>query len=577
MNRFSLIIALLLPIHLVIAAPKQVAGKATAGKQITQKAEAVQPAETSAAPVPVPAENEDTPFVSPYVEKGLPVDALRTMLVDPALAAKMKNNKQMWFGNFLRIGLYTRPRAENRQNLNFSVNNTESINRISQNSQIWFFANPTRDMELKVTLQDSRVWGGDGVGGGTAVDDRAPYFSGGDPTTGATPHSSLDIREAYLQFRNVGFTGFGIQVGRQVLMYGDQRMIGGANWNVSGLSFDGVLLKYDGSWLSSHFFAVQGTTASGNNPPNGPLSQSVALGNSYMGGLYNTLKSDLAWLELYGIGISRNVGTDAIGLNQNIVTTSTTSLQYTNVYTFGTRFTNRTDGNKLPAGRRWDFTLEAAFQTGKAPDITFFDGSGTQQTNNNRTYNGKLFFAQTGYKVLDDLRLGAHVYYSPGTEDRTGSAVNTFQTLPGPRFGGFPYLNVFNGISENMGMKNVLAPAVSVMYESKKWGDFVLTYFYEDKATTQDAWYAISGGANSSATVSTARISSEDARNTGGIALGRNLYQEVDLVWMKQFSGYFSVWVGLGYLRAGDAIANARGTDFKADAFMGFLQLTGAL
>lgn len=560
------------------AAPRtgtKLAARNTATNKNAENAPLVTEAEK---PASVAAENAEAAFVSPYVEKGLPTDAQRTMLLDPALAGNMKNNKQLWLGNILRVGLYARPRAENRQNLNFSANNTESINRISQNSQIWFFMNPARDAEIKITLQDSRVWGGDGGAKSAAgVDDRAPYFSAGDYTTATSPHSTLDVREAYLQFRNIGIPGFGVQAGRQVLSYGDGRMLGGANWNASGLSFDGVLLKYDGSVFSSHVFAVQGTTSAGNNPPNGPVSESTALGNSYLGGMYNTLKSDFAWLEIYGIGISRYIGADSIAAGTNIVATSSTNLQYANIYTFGTRLTNRTDNNKLPAGKRWDYTLEAAFQTGNAPDITFTAAAGNLTTNNSRKYNGKLFFAQTGYKVLDDLRVGAHVYYSPGTEDRTGSAINTFQSMPGPRFGGFPYLNVFNGISENMGLKNIFTPSLTIGYESKKWGDFVLSYFYENKATAQDAWYGISGAQNSSATSTAARISSEDAKNTGSVALGKNIYQEIDFVWMKPFSNYFSLWVGVGYLRGGDAVSAARGADFKADAFMGFVQLTGAL
>ena len=214
-----------------------------------------------------------------------------------------------------------------------------------------------------------------------------------------------------------------------------------------------------------------------------------------------------------------------------------------------------------------DFTLEAAFQAGNAADVIYADASGS--ATKSRTYAGQLYFAQAGYKVFDDLRAGVQAFYTPGTSDRTGSTIDTFQTLPGPRFGGFPYLNTFNGISENMGMKNLFSPSVSLYYEGGKWGDFLVNYFYEMKATPQDAWYAISGVANTGA-------SSESATNSK-TGLSRNLYQEIDLVWMKQFSTYFSIWIGVGYLHAGDAIAAARGGDFKADAFMSFIQLSGAL
>lgn len=318
--------------------------------------------------------------------------------------------------------------------------------------------------------------------------------------------------------------------------------------------------------------------------PNGGASNTInTQGDSYLAGWYNSLKMGFAVLDIYGIGMFRNAGVDSVCVsgtascaNSDIVTTSATSMQRANVYTFGARFTNRTDNNKLPVGDKWDYTLEAAFQAGNASDLIFTDATGTPSTLS-RTYNGQLFFAQTGYKVLDDVRLGAQAFYSPGTANRTGSTIDTFQTLPGPRFGGFPYLNSFNGISENMGMKNIFTPSVSVTYQSKKWGDFSLSYFYEMKATNQDAWYGINGLANSS-TVSTAgRISTESATNSSSASLGSSLYQEVDLVWMQRFSNYFSLWIGAGYLHAGNAISLARGADFKADGFMTFIQLQGAL
>lgn len=513
---------------------------------------------------------EEVPFISPYIEKGLPADAMRPMLIDAALAANVKNNKKLWVGDIMRIGLYSRMRGEFRDNLNFSAANTQKIDRFLETSQIWFFVNPTKDAEIKVTIQDARIWGGDG--GAKTGDDRAAFFNNGDQMTKA----SLGAREAYVQFRNIGIAGLGLQLGRQVLSYGDGRMIGSANWTFGGLSYDGILIKYDNDFISSHLFAVKGTSSAANNVPNGGVTNtSAAQGDSYLAGLYNTVKTEMFWLDLYAIGLFRQSAVDTVcaagvpGCTSAdlIISSATLPTQRSNLYTFGARLTNRTDNNKLPAGKKLDFTLEAAFQAGNASDVIYTDGAGATTTA--RTYAGQLYFAQAGYKVLDDLRAGVQAFYTPGTSDRTGSTIDTFQTLPGPRFGGFPYLNTFNGISENMGMKNLFSPSVSLYYEGGKWGDFLLNYFYEMKANPQDAWYAISGVANTGA-------SSESAANKG-TGLGRNLYQEVDFVWIKQFSTYFSIWVGVGYLHAGDAVAAARGADFKADAFMSFIQLSGAL
>lgn len=531
---------------------------------------AVAAAPQETAPVPAATAAAEAAFVSPYIEKGLPADAMRPMLIDPELAANVKNNKRLWIGDIMRIGLYSRIRGEFRDNLNFSTANTQKIERFLETSQIWFFVNPTKDAEIKVTLQDARIWGGDG--GAKAGDDRAAFFTNGDAMT----KSSLGVREAYVQFRNVGMAGLGIQLGRQVLNYGDGRMIGSANWTFGGLSYDGFLIKYDNDLFSSHLFGVKGTSSAANNVPNGGVTNtSAAQGDSYLVGLYNTVKTEMAWLDLYAIGIFRQGAVDTVcaaGVTgctsaDVIISSATLPTQRSNLYTFGARLTNRNDNNKLPSGKRLDFTLEAAFQAGNAADVIYTDASGA--ATKSRTYAGQLYFAQAGYKVFDDLRAGVQAFYTPGTSDRTGSTIDTFQTLPGPRFGGFPYLNTFNGISENMGMKNLFSPSVSLYYAGGKWGDFLVNYFYEMKATPQDAWYAISGVANTGA-------SGESATNSK-TGLTRNLYQEIDLVWMKQFSTYFSIWIGVGYLHAGDAVAAARGADFKADAFMSFIQLSGAL
>lgn len=519
-------------------------------------------------------------FVSPYRDGGLPTDAMRPMLLDAALAQQVKNRQQLWIGDIMRIGLYSRFRAEFRDNLNFSASNPEKINRFSQQSQVFFFVNPAPGTELKVTLQDARLWGGDG--GVITGDDRAAFFTNGDSSSGK--RNSVDVREAYLQFRNLGVRGFDLQLGRQILAYGDGRMIGSANWTFGGLSFDGILLKYDADFFSSHLFGIKGTSSPTNNMPNGGVSNSPpAQGDSYLAGWYNSLKHNLAVLDIYAIGMFRNAAIDSVcsvatpTCTPDIVV-ATNSQQRSNLYTLGARLTNRTDNNKLPTGKKWDFTVEAALQTGNAPDVHYTDASGVM-TVNGRRYAGKLFFAQTGYKLFEDLRVGVQAYYVPGTRDRTGSTIDTFQTLPGPRFGSFPYLNNFNGISENMGMKNIFTPSVSLLYESPKWGDFVASYFYEMKATPQDAWYGISGLANSGTAAANAsgRISSESATNASGANLGSLLYHEVNLVWMQRVSTWLSIWVGAGYLHAGNAIAIARGNDFKADAFMAFIQIQGAL
>lgn len=56
----------------------------------------------------------------------------------------------------------------------------------------------------------------------------------------ATHTDTLDLRQGYVEARWPSANGFGVRVGRQEISFGEQRLVGGADWNNTARSFDAV-------------------------------------------------------------------------------------------------------------------------------------------------------------------------------------------------------------------------------------------------------------------------------------------------------------------------------------------------
>lgn len=113
---------------------------------------------------------------------------------------------------------------------------------VSQRTRLYF----TYEMEglrFRFTPQDVRVWGDEQLASSTGV------F--GD-------ESSLDLFEAFVEICSGKTTWF--SVGRQQLVYDNERILAARNWNQSGISYDAVVFKWTpddwnvhlgGSWNST--------------------------------------------------------------------------------------------------------------------------------------------------------------------------------------------------------------------------------------------------------------------------------------------------------------------------------------
>ena len=90
--------------------------------------------------------------------------------------------------------------------------------------------NPTQDVTALVQIQDSRVFGGQNPRLG-----RGTLDGSGD---------AIDFHQAYFKVNKLFDSPLELRVGRQKLAYGNQRYLGGADWNNVGRTFDAAILKY---------------------------------------------------------------------------------------------------------------------------------------------------------------------------------------------------------------------------------------------------------------------------------------------------------------------------------------------
>ncbi|WP_411823850.1 alginate export family protein [Leptospira sp. 'Mane'] len=557
---------------------------------------AEEPATTTGTTTATPPVKEK--YKSPMVEKGIDPEFARHMFVEPELAKSANKNDSLWINDALRVGAYLRPRFESRNNLNFDRSSKEVIDRALQTTSIFFIFDPSPYVSAKVTVQDARVMGGEAPA--SSGDIRASFFNNTpNQVTAGQSNAALnttDIREAFIMLKKLPLD-LKIQMGRQIWAYGDQRMIGGGNWTINGLSYDGARIMFDRQNYKIHLFAARPFwTQSGTNgvvSANDPTLNTASKGtDTTLFGTYNSVKIlDAITADVYSINVVRKWKPNTYNALTNLPNASADdplamnrARQNEELYTAGFRLTNRTENNNLPKGSVWDWTVESAWQsgfTGRRIREKMFGYELPTPYQNVKTerekYTGQFHIAQTGFTFFEKLRIGGQVQYASGDANRSDGSNSTFQTLVNPRFGGIPYFNSIAGISENVDTKNLISKGINVSYKTEEYGTFQLSYFANDKAQRQDAWYAISGAANSVSTVGTANSSPVDIAKgstesytnnvyTQSYSLGKHLYTEIDLTWMGKINDNVSIWMGVGYLHAGSAITNYRNALFVYDA-----------
>jgi hypothetical protein len=256
---------------------------------------------------------------------------------------------------------------------------------------------------------------------------------------GAEGDNTLDLRQAWVEVGGGKVSPFSAKVGRQVLMYGDQRLIGPLEWSTLSRTFDAVKLRYDngdGLWVDSFVSSVV-------VPERGSFDESDH--DSVFSGIYAHIpKSGPQDTEVYLLHLNDDDRDDdfiTLGMHMK-----------SNVEELGA----------------WDYEAEFAFQTGTAGgrDLTAFAG-----------------YVEAGYTFTHAWKPRVSLEYSCGSGDdnATDGDEGAFQNL-------FPTNHLHYGLMDTWSWSNLhnVALHFSAKPKPKLTAGVDLHAFW--LADTDDAW-----------------------------------------------------------------------------------------
>ncbi|HSJ01137.1 MAG TPA: alginate export family protein, partial [Verrucomicrobium sp.] len=270
---------------------------------------------------------------------------------------------------------------------------------------------------------------------------------------GAEGDDAIDLRQAYVK---IGPKDFNVTIGRQILSYGDERMIGSFDWNNLGRTFDAVKLHYGTKDWNVEAFASSVVVPDSDEFNLSDLFDGNDTGrNQIFSGVY------LSTAALCPLGSTTDFY--VLHLHEEYLVGDT------NFFTLGTRV--KADVTKTGG---WDYETEMAVQFGevKDKDLSAFAGH----------WGAGYVWTKSAWKP----RLFAEYNFATGDSNAADGEVETFQNL-------FPTNHKFYGYMDFFSWQNLHNPAVSFSVQPTKTVKMQLDYHAFFLADTNDAWYRANG------------------------------------------------------------------------------------
>jgi hypothetical protein len=269
---------------------------------------------------------------------------------------------------------------------------------------------------------------------------------------GAEGDDPIDLFQGYVR---LGDKNLNLTIGRQTLIYGDERLVGAFDWNNIGRTFDAVKFHYGKETWSIEAFASSVVVPQRDEFDQSDLFDGNDTGrNQIFSGLYfsSTGLIPVQTTDLYAFELHEEYKTGD-----------------TDFVTLGTRM--KADPKKLSG---FDYETEMAVQTGnvKGKDLAAFAGHWG-----------------AGYNWLDTAwkpRFGIEYNYATGDSNPADGKVNTFQNL-------FPTNHLFYGMMDLFSWQNISNPALSFSVQPTEKVKVKLDYNFFWLADTSDAWYRANG------------------------------------------------------------------------------------
>ncbi|MEI7732909.1 MAG: alginate export family protein [Verrucomicrobiota bacterium] len=330
------------------------------------------------------------------------------------------------------------------------------------------------------------------------------------------PSPELDrfnLRQAFLLFGNPKALPVTVKVGRQELLYGEERMVGIGDWSTTGRTFDAakIRLETESCWVDA--FAGRVVV-----PTDGRFN--VANDYDWLMGLYGSTTNLIPWQETQLYFLSHNASSDAPNAIAPGVPGTPTSAR--DIYTYGTRWASLP--GKLGG---WDYSLEAAGQFGSI-----------NQAKVRRVQQAYSVFASGGYTWKDawaSPRLGLGYEHGSGDHNPNDGKNQTFDNLFGTN-------HRFYGVMDLFSQRNLHIPRLGASLKPLKNLTLSSEYLLFWMVDTHDSLYP----------------EASSGRSVNGYGKHPDFHtfvgSELDIVASYAATSFCDVQLGYGHFFVGDYI-----------------------
>ncbi len=481
------------------------------------------------------------------------------LLGEPAAHACVFGDPIVLAGGKLAVDFNVRVRVEDRDNtfdfnsLTTTVNDdTFTLTRLRAGAK--WTASPK--LSLYGQLQDSREF--------DSKRTNVPFVNA------AEGNDPADLRQLYADLGDPRDDTVTARLGRQILAYGDERLVGGFEWNNFARTFDAAKVVYNAADIKTTIdaFAARVVTIQGRNQGD---KNDFILDRSDPHDLF-------AGVYVQNSGCIKNQKTDVYLLYRdksqngpfyrpNFLTSGPTGVAPYDIpekiWTLGFRAQSIASA---PLGG-CDYIVEAAYQWGQSrPGLTNAQVA-VPNWYDHRAYAIHAELGRSWEKSAFFPRLAIEYNEASGDRNPTDTHNDAFLNL-------FPTNHKFYGYMDVLGWKNMKDLAATLRFKpfakagsSLRKSILRLAYDWLSLKTTQDLWYR----ANAITAVATPAA----AIRTG---LPSDLGREFDVTWTWSPSPPYEILLGYSYFWTGDYLPAARisgGVPGRGDnATLGYAQLT---
>jgi hypothetical protein len=289
--------------------------------------------------------------------------------------------------------------------------------------------------------------------------------------------SGGDLHQAFVLIGNHKEFPLSLKIGRQELVYGDQRLVGHFRWGNNARTFDAVKLRWQNPLFGVDVF-TGGVVYNDNRNLNHANSQ-----DHFSGAYFNfPTASTKSIVEAYFLArnVERGIATD----DWSGVPAPFRFPGAQDVYTVGLRLKS-----KPGAIDPWDYGLETMYQFGNRTAVFAGSTVAAALAAPRLSHHASAVVAQLGYTWTENAwqpRLAAIYSYGSGDTDATDSKSGTFQNL-------FPTNHLFYGYMDLNSLQNIHDVRLAFTMKPVPTAMLALEGHVHHLDTTSDFWYNVAG------------------------------------------------------------------------------------